>query len=187
MMKFNISAVKKWSLVTLAGAVLGGCNEVKIENGEIPQEAISSATPYLGEYPGSFDGRAGTLELKLDGRKALLNFRSTTGGELLPGCHAMIGNLEAISVRTKDSHYILKNAKFAFDPNLCWSNIKGRQLIVEFSERRGRQSVGLYLHKESQIERKCRWDPGMPDGRTPPRHTCQNVEVRTYLEGQFTR
>lgn len=83
--------------VLLLAFVLAGCQEeVKFEDGRIPEKYLPEVSRFLGNYRGEFDGQPGTLSIRLTGNYVDLAFRGDWGYDILRGCEASVGRILAI-------------------------------------------------------------------------------------------
>jgi len=179
-----------FGLLVSTAVALTGCRELKVENGELPAEYVEAASRYMGEYSGSFDGKRGQIRLQLEGRKVIFEFRDSRGGrDLLPGCDAIVGQLESAAVQEKsDGQFELMRVSFALDPGSCWSSIRGRELELRFHESRsGKIGFDLYLFHFTIWQTRCVWFPGDPARKIPPHQQCYRESLDHFLKGRFSR
>lgn len=155
------SSVRK--LLLLSIFFITGCQWITIKDGRIPQELLSHAQPYLGEYFGRFNDVTGRLTIGLEGNHARVTFLDNKSNDLLgPNCQSKIGDLESIYVEGDKTNPKLKRAHFKFDANKCDNLVHGNSLEIEF-KRDG--SLKLFIVERYYAE----------DG------------IHQYLEGMFSR
>ena len=173
---------------------LSACKEIKVTNGEVPDEYRAMAQSYIGTYKGLMDGRPATLTLALNNRKVVLSYKDANGRDLLdPRCKSKIGNLESVSVSkvraSADSEpiaYKLDSAKFAFDANRCWGTVEGREVVLNFTKKQTRIRVDAVILVREDLQRNCRIESGNPRGGLPPSEICDQQPVATYASGRFS-
>ena len=176
---------------------LSACKTIKVEKGEVPDEYRAMAQAYMGTYSGSFNGENGSLTLALSGRKVVLSYKSETGApsDIIDArCDSKFGDLQDVTVSKDKSAssstktvYKLDSATVAFDPNRCWGSVDGREITLDFSQKKGRTRVDASIIFRQDFERQCRIDPGNPRAGLPPREYCDNVPVTRYLTGRFQK
>lgn len=187
-LKRFVSLVSFSALAVFSLAAVVGCNEIDVKDGKVPNEYLSVARQYTGVYRGKFEGRAGQIELRLEGNTAVLSYRDARGDDLLrPECGSRIGLLRTVSVSEHNGAYELKSAKFDFNPGDCWTELEGRDLHLYFSVKNGQRRVKLSMLKEITYEEDCRIESGDPRRGEVPRRVCRDIPVAAYLNGQFAR
>lgn len=173
----------KWLGILLA---LASCNQtLDIKNGEIPNEYLSYAKPYLGTYRGYFDNHSVTLTLSLKGNQLIMK----TDQDLISReCGSKIGLLTEISYSDEnDKASDVNGAKFAFNPGACSDSVQGRELKVSLDKNdQGSPALTLNLKSRTGFERSCTISGGHPP-YTPPREECHYNPVDHYLNGQFEK
>jgi hypothetical protein len=179
-----IAKTLKGVLAVVSFAGLVACEDIKIKNGEIPENHVGVVNELMGTYRGSFDGVPATIEIRMNGNKPEVRYRSQLGTDVLhPSCQSKIGDLSQIRVGTKDGQPVLYDAHFSFDAGQCWSSVRGRFLTLSFYKRKGRQHVDMSVLKEVRWEQRCSHYP------TPrfPSADCRTEQVPVYIFGRFGR
>lgn len=176
--------------VSFVAVAMTACKEVKVENGEVPDEYRALAAQYMGTYSGSMDRVPGAITFAFVGRKVVATYQNNSGNDILnPRCESRIGNLLGVTVEGGGSKgdVRLTAAKFAFDPNYCWPSVKGRELVVSFRNVNGALRANASILIDETFERRCRIIPGNPSARIPPREVCDMQPISQYSSGRFDR
>ncbi|MEK7354926.1 MAG: hypothetical protein AAB250_00655 [Bdellovibrionota bacterium] len=186
--RFSLLAIASLVSALVFSVALTGCKEQKVPNGEIPDEYMQAAQKYMGYYGGKMEGNRGVLKFSFQGKKVLAQYSDNRGQDILdPRCDSKIGDLIAVKVDKKSSGYVLERAVFAYDPNLCWPSVHGREIVFDFSENSSQIRVNVSLLLEQEWERDCRIDPGNPSQGRPPTQICTDRPVTRFASGRFTR
>ena len=170
-------------LTVLAALALAGCREVEVPNGEIPTQYMGAAQKYMGTYQRTDRGGMGELTIEMRGQKVVAMYRGNPNDLIGAGCGSQIGLLKTITVDEKGSEYILKGAKFAFDPGAC-TEVQGRQLHLSFREKRGQILMSGDILENTQFRQECRVEVD-PWGRS--RTVCEQVPYQNYFEYDFVK
>jgi hypothetical protein len=178
--------------VALLGAILGlsGCEDIKVKNGEVPDQYIEAVGEYTGIYHGFMDGFPGLLEIRYVGNRPEVIYRDLRGTDLVrPGCQSVIGKLETLRLGKKnDEETRLHEAGFEFDPGLCWTEISGRQLKLAFSKSGNWNYVDVTLVKAERWEQRCSGGvSGGSRGGSSTHVECRHEKVQVLLKGRFRR
>jgi hypothetical protein len=179
-----ISTSLKSALVAISFVGLVACEEIKIKNGEVPENYIGVVNELVGVYHGRLQGFPATIEIRLRGNKPVLIYRDQSGTDVIhPSCRSQIGDLSTIKVGTKDGAPVLYDAWFNFDAGDCWSQVRGRSIGLSFFKRRDRQHIDIRLLKDVRWEQRCTQtgDPRWPTT------SCQSEQVPVYMMGRFSR
>ncbi len=175
------------SLLALGSLILMGCGrDIKIENGEVPEEYLSVVESYLGSYSGDFNHFPGQIELSLDGRQLVAQFQDLEGQpqDLLdPRCGSEIGLLKSVRIREVDGEPTLRWATFGFSPGDCQRQVAGRVLDVEVEHRRGNLRFYLSLLQRWENVQRCEWE--RDSHHYPPVYRCRTYREGRYLTGRF--
>jgi hypothetical protein len=175
----------KISIVLGAALVLAACDEnVKIENGRIPQQFLPYAQELVGEYRGTVEGKANAIQLSLDGDRFVATSREDL---VMAGCNSVIGDLKSVSYSGDVAKGDVKitYAKFDFNAVNCPS-IQGRELELSSIERKDdRIFYRTRILSETYPERTCRWEPGSPPNYGG-REVCETNWRYLYIDGSFS-
>ncbi|MGZ3746530.1 MAG: hypothetical protein ACXWRE_04205 [Pseudobdellovibrionaceae bacterium] len=158
-------------------AILGllGCKEVTVENGQLPQEFLSSAADLVGTYHGNFNGNDSTIEIQLDGDRPTLSYKVPNQMDILSSnCGGKIGNLQKILVADNDNEYGLSGAIFEFLPGACSTTV-GREVILTFANK---NEFKMSIHQSDKRVYIC--TAGRSGG-------CSFKYLPQYIEGVFSR
>lgn len=168
---------------------LSGCRDaIELENGEIPDQYLNEAKPYLGTYRGQISGHSSELQLSLVGNRVILSGTSPIASR----CEAAFGLLKRIWVNKKNDQYVLTGADFSFDPNKCARDIRGREVNLTFKSRK----MSFYLLETTLTEWRC---PGYPSRPGDPSYPspfppgapdyggCSYQPVDYYIEGSLKK
>ena len=166
-------------------ALLVGCNDVDVVDGRIPAEYLEQSRVLVGTYAGQMEMRAVTLTLALDGDRMVMTSSPDFLGE---GCQSAIGNLKKVKVDGNNNNYTVEGGSFAFDPNLCSMNVRGRQLDVRLRNRNGRIELTTSVLAETEWRQECRMEcRPMPGGGMDCQQRCDYVPYSTYFDGRFVK
>lgn len=155
-------------------AVLGlaGCEDVQIENGEIPADYLLDAKKMEGYYHGTFGGNESALTIYFDGNRPLLKFDEDPIGK---DCHSKIELLKVVNIDNQDNHFVLNRAEFGFNSGECVA-VKGHSISIEFS---GLNNLSVkILHHTAHVV-TC--NPGRPGSG------CHSSQRPFYITGKFSR
>ena len=178
----------KLVLPTLTLLALSACKEVKVENGEVPDQYRDMAKAYMGTYKGKMDGDAGAVTLALNGRKVVMTYKDARGTDILdPMCSSVIGQLKSVKVAKDGKVYKLEAATFAFEPGHCWGDVDGREVVLNFKKKEPQIQVGASILLRQEWQERCRIEPGNPRAGQPPREVCDNVPIVSYSSGKFVK
>lgn len=172
-------------LIILSSLFLAlACKEtVKVENGEIPNEYLSLAAPYMGTYEGKIDRVPSVIHLTLNGNRVVMSGSLP----LRPECQSSYGNLQSLVVEKNNSKITVHGANFAFDSNRCFTF--GKEVNLEFDGNKLYYSLLL----DSRRDWVCTPDiysyvPATPTPPPtppvpPPPNPCRWETVNTYAQG----
>ena len=167
---------------------LSACKEVKVENGEVPDQYREMAKAYMGTYAGKMNGNAGAVTLALNGRKVVMTYKDPQGSDILdPMCKSAIGRLKSVKVSKDGKVYKLDSATFAFEPGNCWADVDGREVALSFKTKAPQIQMSASIILRQEWQEQCRIEPGNPRGGLPPREVCDNVPVVSYSSGKFAK
>jgi hypothetical protein len=173
---------------------LSACKEIKVKDGEVPDEYRAMAQAYMGTYSGVMEGSRATVTLALQGRKVVLTYKDANGTDILdPRCDSKIGNLQSVGVSKvrnltgqAPAAYKLDSATFAFDANRCWGSVEGREVVLDFSKKAAHIRVDASILLREEWQRDCRINPGFPRGGLPPSEICNQQPIATFATGRFS-
>lgn len=187
-----MSRLLRLSALGFAVLAFTACKEIKVENGEVPDQYRDAAKAYTGVYKGKMDGDAGQVTVALSGRKVVVTYKDAEGTDILePACKSQIGLLTKVKASKDGKTYKLDQATFAFEPNNCWPSVDGRELTLDFKKKESKgvtqiqMSASILLRQEWQ--QNCHIEPGNPRAGVPPREVCDQVPVTTWSTGKFTK
>jgi hypothetical protein len=181
----SVSKTLKSVLVAVSFLGLVACEEIKIKDGEIPENYVGTVGELVGVYHGRFEGYPASVELRMNGNKPQVIYRDQFGSDILhPSCGSQIGDLKLINVGTKNNEPFLKNAYFSFDAGECWTRVRGRTLTVSFFKRQDRQHLDLHILKDVRWEQRCVPVHLPPHGAGTD---CRMEQVQHYISGRFRR
>ncbi len=173
------------TLIFSALTFLNACKEIKIENGEIPDQYLAQAQQLVGDYAGEFARRKGVLQLRLDENVAKAHFSSSLGDDLLgEECNSRIGFLKRVTVSGDGDEAKLKNATFAFDPNHCKDEVWGEELSLDFKKESDKIKIYASVFHYATWELDCYYTYDPIQGT---RQVCSEDYVHHYLRGKFVR
>jgi hypothetical protein len=172
-------------LMLCAALLLSSCKEVvDVKNGEIPNQYISQAKPYMGTYRGEIGRLPASITLSLQGNKVVMS------GSLPveDSCQADYGLLKSIFVKKDNkNNYNFVGADFYFDPNNCRTNYDGRSVHLDFKN--GKMTYYFLSYSESIWQ--CDGPgalPGPQPGPFPPSGGQCHQELREhYVTGYLQK
>lgn len=167
----------------VATFILTGCKEVKIENGQIPDQYLQQTAQYMGTYSGSFGGVDSTLTLSLEGNVVHVSYKDAQGGTdiLDPKCESSFGLLETITVSGSEEAPNLDAAVFAFNPNKCLDKVLGKAMFLEFKKKKDKPvKMGVGILQRYDWERVCSSGSPFPTN-------CTMRQVQVFIRGAYVK
>jgi hypothetical protein len=171
--------MKKRIGLVLVLPFLFACHEVRIKNGEIPQEYMALAEHYVGEYQGKFDSRSGSLVVSLMHHKLIMEAKGFSQQDILnDDCHSKIGVLKRLYGKKINGKNQIQRAVFDFDPGACSDRVEGRELLMEVKEDHGSVTLSPSLLIETE------WRSGCDPYQTEP---CRDEAVPKFAFGRLVK
>lgn len=177
--------MKKIILPFVIILLLAACERVATKDGTVPNEYMSVAKLYLGDYTGQLEGVNGTLTLSLEGNRPVLKFVGSNGNsDILGGnCDAIIGQLAAITPEKKNDQIRVDAAEFSFSGNKC--PILGDAFFIDFKHLGNtptQAQVNILLRYDTEWRTTCY---PQPTGGSACRREAETFPV--YIYGKFSR
>lgn len=169
----------------LSLSVLTSCNEVEVENGEVPSEYVSQVKTYLGPYKGLMDGQPTEITLSMSGNTPVMTVKNSYGDDLLlRNCKSVPGRLLTVTARNiGNKKYELGRVTFAFSSGRC-SWIDGNIVTLEFTNQ---TKFNLSIVDKDTRAMVCPPTGPSISGAPPADPTCTEVGNVTYFRGQFSK
>jgi hypothetical protein len=185
-MKVKSTLFQALLMVTM---LIGGCKEIPIRDGRVPDQYLSQAKQLAGTYVGNFDGKKARIEIIFEENRPRIIYKDSLGNDLIhPRCHSSILDLSKVVVSKHRGRYQLDKVIFAFHPGTC-TQIIGRTIALKFS---GHNKFTLSLNDRINYVRDCNYEPYPGYGGYPgyypgdPRYPfCRTDEYRHYMSGRF--
>ena len=177
--------MKLWKYLLVAVAfTLTACDEkIETKDGNIPTEYLPYVQEFLGHYRGQFNRVANEAHLELNGQALKLQFQQDLINNV---CESRVGKLLNFSYSKKDDKITVTGAQFAFDANLCSTDVEGTVLYVTFKD----GGINLSLLERVEYDRHCR-PPYYPSPAPPygpgPGFECRVEPHARYLNGRLLK
>jgi len=159
---------------------LSGCRSVDIVDGRIPAEYLEQVQMVLGTYSGSFDGRAVTVDISLNGDRLVFAPRRDL---ISDDCASTVGNLTKVYLDGTEDDYTVEGGRFDFNPNRCVS-IMGDSLEIRLRMRDGNLRMNLSILERMDWRRECHVSCTPMNGC---RQDCRMIPDNRYMRGRLDR
>ena len=158
---------------------ISACKEIKIQNGQIPNEYMNEARQVVGTYQGTVGRQATTVTIELIGNYLIV---SATPDILGGSCGSQIGDLLSVLVGGRSGSYYVERATLAFNPNNCLM-IEGRELNLGVRRQNGQVRLTSSVLERSEWRESC--EPRCtPNGCTT---VCNRTLEQSFVRGDFVK
>ncbi len=177
------------SILTLNALLFTACNEIEVDDGEIPQQYRQAVQPYMGTYSGKIKGVNTQITISMHGNKPILTVSNNTNNDITgSNCWSKVGDLISFqatehnkTAQHNNKTYSLEYANFDFDRGMCFVSAGEVTLkIVSPTE------FNLELEERDDRLTECPPSASRP-GPIPQDPTCNEIGQVTYIRANFKK